>query len=285
MNISLGEPVFLRNLKIFPVRNDSPSSGNGSFASIDEVLKSHEGAFRELETPDINTIGFDNNSDRSVLMIDGEEITGAFQNRIIAASSLVESHSSRDVAVVCAEEGRWSEIGGFRSGQCSFPQLRSVLLKSRNQKKDVQQHVWNEIERKLTVTKTLSTTSSMHDIYDSLDDEISRYLEGFTGFNNQSVGFIGCAGGRILGCDIFSHPELYRSFELKLLRSYALDALEYRQATNRSSDVNGFLDSISQALHARRAQKRHMHITTQIMRGQVLMHNKQVVHLSAFPAR
>jgi hypothetical protein len=223
MNISLGEPVFLRNLKVFPVHDDVPPSDNGSLASIDEVLRSHKGTFRELDTPDINTISFENNFDKPVVMIDGEEITGAFQNRIIAASSLVESHSSKDLAVVCAEEGRWNEIGGFRSGQCSYPQLRSVLLKSRRMKKDVQQHVWSEIERKLTVTRTSSTTSSMHDIFLSLDDEVSRYLEGFTGLDDRSIGFIGCAGDRILGCDIFDHPQLYRTFEKKLLRSYALD--------------------------------------------------------------
>lgn len=285
MSMTLGEPVFLRNLKLFPIHDDIPSSGNGNFATIDDVLKSEKGAFRELDTPDINTISFENNSASPVVMIDGEEITGAFQNRIIAASSLVENHTSREVAVICAEEGRWNEIGGFRSGQCSYPQLRSVLLKSRSPKKDAQQHVWNEIERKLTVTKTRSTTSSMHDIFVSLDDEVLRYLEGFTGLDGQAVGFIGCAGDRILGCDIFCQPSLYRNFEKKLIRSYALDALEYRRTATRPPDITRFLDSISQALHAKSIRRRHMHITTKIVRGQVLVHNKRPVHLSAFPAR
>lgn len=285
MSIILGEPVFLRNLKIFPVQTDTPQSHNGSYAVIDEVLRERKGEFRELDTPDINAIGFENQYNKPVVMIDGEEITGAFQNRIIAASSVVESHSSRELDVVCAEEGRWNEIGGFRSGQCSYPQLRSVLLKSRSLKKDTQEHVWREIERKLTVTRTHSTTSSMHDIYASLDDELARYLEGFTGLENRSVGFIGCAGDRILGCDIFYHPALYRSFEKKLLRSYALDALEYRHAGNQTPDVTAFFNGISRALHRSTNRRQHSRITAKTIRGQVLTHNKRTLHLSAFPAR
>jgi hypothetical protein len=285
MNLTLGEPVFLRNLRVFPIHDDIPPSENGSYASIEDALRSHKAAFRELETPDINTIAFENNFDKPVVMIDGEEITGAFQNRIIAASSLVESRTSQELAVVCAEEGRWNELGGFRSGQCSYPGLRSILLQSRRKKKDVQQHVWNEIERKLTVTRTRSTTSSMHDIYVSLDDEVTRYLEGFTGLDDGSVGFIGCAGDRILGCDIFHHPLLYRTFETKLLRSYALDALEYRRTASRPPDVARFLDTINQALDAKAARRQHTHITTKTMRGQLLTHNKRSVHLSAFPVR
>jgi len=285
MSITLGEPVFLRNLRVFPIHEDMPPGENGSYASIDDALGSHKGTFRELETPDINTIAFENNFEKPVVMIDGEEITGALQNRIIAASSLVESRTSQKLAVVCAEEGRWNELGGFRSGQCSYPRLRSILLKSRGMKKDVQQHVWSEIERKLTVTQTRSTTSSMHDIYVSLDDEVARYLEGFIGLDEGSVGFIGCAGDRILGCDIFYHPQMYRNFEKKLLRSYVLDALEYRRAASRPPDVARFLDTINQALHAKRTRRKHMHITTKTVRGQVLTHNKRLVHLSAFPVR
>ena len=281
--MTLDDPVFLRNLKVFPVIDEQPSSGNGSYLTIDEVLKARTGAFQELDTPNINTINFHNNTDTPVVMIDGEEITGAFQNRIIAESSCVESQTSREVAVICAEEGRWDEIGGFRSGQCSYPRLRSVLLTSRSRKKDAQQHVWNEIERKLTVTKTRSTTSSMHDIYRSLDDEVQRYLEGFTGLGSDAIGFIGCAGDHILGCDIFYHPGFYRHYEQKLLRSYALDALEYRHGTVRMPDVTRFFSTIMQALHAKRTRRRHMHITDKTMRGQVLTHSTQVVHLSAFP--
>ena len=282
-SVEVTEPIFLRNLVIFPINSNAENGFNP--VTIDETLKSHAGNFREIDTPDINEIIFENNSSSPVLMLDGEEITGSLQNRIIARSNLVEAESSKSIQVICVEEGRWDEIGGFKTGYCSFPQLRSVLAKSIHKKIDLQQTVWNEIDRKLTITRTISTTSSMHDIYNNLQEEVSRYMEDFESINHNTIGFIGVAGNRILGCDIFQNSNIYKKFENKLIGSYAMDAIEYQKKRGNQPDVKNYLTDILNTIRKKRVKKRNSNteIKGNGFSGQALLYQDEIVHLSAFP--
>jgi hypothetical protein len=282
-SITLAEPVFLRNLVISPVKG---GTGNGfKPVTIDEIMDSKKGFLQESDTPDINEIQFSNDSGDPVLMLDGEEIIGAMQNRIIAHSHMIEPHSTERIPVVCVEEGRWEELGGFRTGYCSYPRLRAVLLRSRHRKTDVQKTVWKEITRKLTVTRTQSATSSMHDIYENLDDEVARYVEDFRGLNHGTIGFIGSAGDRILGCDLFHNAHTYQKFEPKLIRSYALDAIEHRQKKGNRPETEQFLNRIISALQKRtRKGQPYIHFKGAGFIGQTLLHNNTLLHISVFPA-
>lgn len=283
LNFNLAEPVFLRNLTIFPIKDGSDKNLN--FATIDEVLKSKKGSFSELKNPDVNKIIFDNGGGLPVLMIDGEEITGSLQNRIVARSIIARAHSQRQIPVICAEERRWEEIGGFKTGYCSYPKIRSILASAVNKKVDTQQTVWKEIERKLTVTRTRSRTSSMHEIYENLADEVERYLEGFSGLNHNTVGFIGVAGNQILGCDIFAAPEIYQKFEKKLLRSYALDAIEYQRCRGTCPDIEDFMAKITAVLKTGMSEKNleHLRFKKAKFLGQAVLFADRPVHISVFP--
>lgn len=282
-NAKISEPIFLRNLIIYPISSiteDGPSP-----LTIDETMRLNRGEFHELETPDINKIVFENRGDVPVLVLDGEEITGSLQNRIIAMSHFVEARSSKNIPVVCVEEERWEEIGGFETGHCSYPRIRTILAKSRYQKIDMQRVIWNEINRKLTATKTISTTSSMHDIYTNIQDEISRYVEDFQGLNHNTVGFVGVAGNRMLGCDIFANSFIYRKFENKLIRSYVLDAIEYQKKESGEPDVEIFFNNLKKVLSKRIAKRlnRNIRIMGEDFLGQALIHNTHPMHISAFP--
>jgi hypothetical protein len=282
-NMILAEPVFLRNLVITPVKGRTHS--DFSPMTIDETLRVQKGYFKEREEPDISDIQFSNESGEPVLMLDGEEIIGAMQNRIITQSHIIEPHTTEYIPVVCVEEGRWEELGGFETGYCSYPRLRAVLLRSRYRKTDVQKTVWNEITRKMTVTRTQSATSSMHDIYDTLDDEVARYVEDFKSLNHGTVGFIGSAGDRILGCDLFHSTETYQKFEQKLIRSYALDALEYRQRRGNRPNTEQFLTSIMSVLQKRTNKGQpYIRFKGTGFFGQSVLHDHTIVHTSVFPA-
>ncbi len=281
---TLGEPIFLRNLIIHPIRNGQDSK-DIEISTIEEVINFNRGKFQELDVPDVNKITFDNRGDLPVLMIDGEEITGSLQNRIIARSIIAEPDTTTRIPVICAEENRWQEIGGFKTGYCSYPRIRSILATSLHKKIDTQREVWQEIDRKLTVTRTRSKTSSMHEIYENLNEEVERYLEGFSSLNHNTVGFIGVAGNAILGCDIFGSPSLYNKFERKLLRSYVLDAIEYQQRRNKQPDVQSFINEIQLSLKEieLNPKSRHQRLKGKNFLGQMLVYKKHPLHISAFP--
>lgn len=285
MNVDwrLSEPVYLRNLMITPVRG--PDADGTAVMTIEDALAAGRTRIDEREIPDINTVIIDHQADRPLLMLDGEEITGSLQNRIVASTQLIEAGRRSEVPVLCAEEQRWEGLGGFRTGVCSYPAVRSILADRRPSLEQTQQAIWREVQRKLTVTRTTSATSSMHDIYDRLDDEIDRYLEGFESLDHDTLGFVASAGNQVLGADIFLSHGLYLTFERKILRAYALDALEHRVPSPGQDRSGPFLSAVREALTGGRARPRNhrLRLRTPQIAGQALVVQAGPMHVSAFP--
>ena len=92
----------------------------------------------------------------------------------------------------------------------------------------------------------------MHDIYNNLEDEVARYIEDFDTMNHNTIGFVGVAGGKILGCDMFLNPATYHKFERKLLRSYALDAIEHRKSVPAGIGAAKFFEDIKNTLYKKK---------------------------------
>ncbi|MEO0225943.1 MAG: DUF6569 family protein, partial [candidate division WOR-3 bacterium] len=148
----------------------------------------------------------------------------------------VETQSDLVVPTVCVEEGRWEskDANRFFSGRSvSYPTLRAILARNTirgNRATDLkksQRLIWQEIERKLSITRINSQTSSMHDLYDGLNDEISHYLEDIKGIEDI-CGVIAVVANKFLALDLFGSNELFKIFKEKLIKSYVLDALEHR---------------------------------------------------------
>lgn len=278
---TLAEPVFLRNLMITPVRGADQEAP--AVTTIEDGLVRGQVTISECDQPDVNRILVQNQGPEPLLMLDGEEITGSLQNRIIASSQLIGAEQKSEIPVLCVEEQRWEGLGGFQTGVCSYPSLRFLLSRHRQSFDRTQQAVWREIKRKLTVTRTISATSSMHDIYARLDEELDRYLEGFEPLNHDTIGLIAASGNRVLAADFFAAHRLYRIFERKIIRACALDALEYQQSG--SAHVASFLKSIQKILADIRitGKNRHLRLRSDQLAGQMLIYQSIPLHLSVFP--
>ena len=59
----------------------------------------------EASVPELKVI---NNADVPMLLLDGEELAGAKQNRVLNTSVLVKEKSELIIPVSCTEQGRWS---------------------------------------------------------------------------------------------------------------------------------------------------------------------------------
>ena len=70
-----------------------------------------------------------NDCDERVLLLDGEELIGAKQNRIVNATFLIAGQTEIIIPVSCVEQGRWSyRSSKFGSGEKVMPP--SMRLKS-----------------------------------------------------------------------------------------------------------------------------------------------------------
>lgn len=126
-------PISHDNLTVFPVVA-SVAHDSGLFLTLDEGLASGQvtvgeaGSVRPLvrgphtrplppqSYGDVNRLVLVNNSDRPLLLLAGEIVTGGKQDRVIAADRIVAPHSDFvDLGVFCVEPGRWTGQSKFGS--------------------------------------------------------------------------------------------------------------------------------------------------------------------------
>ncbi len=235
-NIKIGEPVFQRNLLLFPIYG-----GNGkgkdyeNLKTIEEACKEGFGKFEELKNPDVSRIIFRNSGNYPVFAIDGEEVLGAFQNRVINTAFFSEPNTVIEVPVSCVEEGRWGGGRSFiASGTALYPSLRAILLKTTNKNfsryktyRSEQSIVWENIRSSLNSLRVSSRTLSLHDAFKGYESQIEWYFENLD--FGEAKGLIAFAGSKFICMDLFISPFLFKKFMPKILRGYAFDALLLRE--------------------------------------------------------
>jgi hypothetical protein len=232
-NLQMGAQKIFQQLHIMPLLAREES--RLPFLEIEEALR--DGLVEITEVSDAGSVPnlqVTNKSLSDILILDGEELIGAKQNRVVNTTIVVPAASSVTTPVSCVEQGRWRYNSKSFSTSDSFlyPSLRTqkhrdvtASLRSGSGVHADQGKIWDDIMHKSARLDVTSDTMSMSDIYesrrgasDSLPVEIP-YQEGQVGF----LAFIrdGFAGG-----DVFGSPDLCRRKLHKLLRSYYLDSLD-----------------------------------------------------------
>lgn len=76
--------------------------------------------------------------------------------------------------------------------------------------------------------KVSAPTRAMADAYDSYADKLSDYLENFQLIECQ-IGAIFAINGQVLGLESFGCSDTFGRFFEKIVKSYALDALDSKK--------------------------------------------------------
>lgn len=128
------------------------------FMTLDEALDSGMLAITELdESGNVPELRVTNKSDRKVLMLDGEELVGAKQNRGLNVTVLNAAHSETVIPVSCLEQGRWSyrsrEFGSARRAMSLDLKNKKALpvranLRAAGSFSTAHGMVWDEIRAK-----------------------------------------------------------------------------------------------------------------------------------------
>ncbi|MCG3775344.1 MAG: hypothetical protein JW395_2176 [Nitrospira sp.] len=154
--ISFGSPQTFRNLAVVPLLDPSlPAAG---WLTLDDALARGVTEITEVsEAGSVPQLRLLNRGDQAVFLLDGEELVGAKQNRILNLSILVPGKTNLEIPVSCVEQGRWSwRSGGFSSAdRVIYAKLRrsnaeavSESLASANNRRGDQGSVWNSIASK-----------------------------------------------------------------------------------------------------------------------------------------
>jgi ARG and Rhodanese-Phosphatase-superfamily-associated Protein domain len=116
--ILTGEPVTHGALAVIPLL--APNLDDPDWLTLEEV----DDNARVTEVSEAGIVPFlkvANGADQPLLLLDGEELIGAKQNRILNTTVLVAAHTEVTIPVSCVEQGRWGYRGRqFRPGDASL---------------------------------------------------------------------------------------------------------------------------------------------------------------------
>ncbi len=231
--LEVRRPRELDNLLVFGLRRSSASGGQ--YLTLDEALGTGKCEVSELgEEGQVPTLAVKNQLAERVLLVAGEELIGAKQNRIINASIMIPPQADVNIPVSCAEESRWhrrSRTFGSSSSS-AHAALRSAMTRATSEgyrrtgrASSDQRSVWSEIRRKLAAMGSSSHTDALHQAYDDQQHRLDEVLRSMT-VPTDCSGAVFAIGGRIVGADIFDSPATLAKLWPKILRGYAIDALE-----------------------------------------------------------
>lgn len=256
-NISFLEPQGSENLLVFPLIKEQVDQAF-RYMLLEEALEKGFLVISEVSTEGtVNTISVENNADKPILILDGEELLGAKQNRIINITILVPPKSKINIPVSCVEQGRWRySTSKFNvSEYFAYSSLRRQKVEQVTDSLELDQDfaadqgaIWGEIRRKQSKMKTKSSTGAMNDIYKNYHKEMERIVSGIECVPKQ-VGVVVFINGRFTCIDLFNCPEILKKIWPKLLSSYAIEALEYvnEEKLTEKPDINKVLKEVSSA--------------------------------------
>ncbi len=230
--LQFGEMQKFKNMAVIPLLTSLDRSPK--YITLKEALE--RGTFQVTEVsaggsvPDLKVI---NKGDIPVLLLDGEELAGAKQNRVVNATILVKQKWEGIIPVSCTERGRWDYVSPqFKDSKVILShQIRArkagavhrSLAADREYRAD-QGEIWDDIQTMSESASVHSPTSAMKDIFEAKRDNLEDYFRAFQLVDGQK-GLLAMIDGKVIGFDVLSLESAYSILHVKLVKSYAIGAL------------------------------------------------------------
>lgn len=274
------------------------SNGIGpEYLTLKEAMENHLLTISELteggHVPELKVL---NRAAKPVLLLDGEELAGAKQNRVLNTTILIKEHSETVIPVSCTEQGRWSyrsahfeESGYIMSAKLRRVKNESVAFSLRNSKnfQSDQGAVWNEIQVQSKAANIKSPTHAMRDVQEAKEADLDDYLDKFDATRDQK-GLIVIVNGQVAGLDMVSRPDTFRVIYPKLIKSYIMDAILEKPAKGKIPTMDmakAFLDEMLQAteqIYDSVGYGRDFRYEGKKLVGSALVHENTVIHMACF---
>ncbi len=230
-SVQFGEVQRYKNIAILPL---IAPDGSFHYRTLGEALATSDVIITEVSAagavPELLVI---NRGKSPVLLIDGEELAGAKQNRVLNTSIVLRELSETRIPVSCTEQGRWSYASPSFAESGNVMAQKARALKSRSVSHSLeaaasyysdQGEVWNGIAELQAKACCHSPTSAMNDVFKTREDDLRRCAEIFRCVPGQ-VGLLAFTDDRPAGFDLVSLGSAYTVIHRKLVRSYALESL------------------------------------------------------------
>jgi hypothetical protein len=149
-----------------------------------------------------------------------------------------------------------------------------------------QGEIWRDVYDKLSALDVRSGTASMSDAYEQRGADIEEYVKALKPAERQ-VGAVFAVDGKVAGLDLFDSAAAFRKLIEKLVRSYAMDAIETPADAKPPVEevVRKFLEDMKAAALERFpavGKGEQLRLEGECLYGSALYAEDHVVHMCGF---
>jgi hypothetical protein len=231
-DLAIGNPRTVLNLTAVPLSGNPASTLE--YLLIDEALGAKKVVVEEIsESGSVPELRMTNFSGKVVLVVDGTELVGAKQNRIVNASFLIPPESVTRIPVSCVEQGRWQYKGReFRSSRHFSPHsirrnnaaFHKTSLKEQRGYASDQSQVWAAVADMSHKMAAPTMTGAMNDVLEQKQASLEEYQKGMD-LKGKETGTAFFVNGLFRGIELFDRAVTFKKMYPKLLSGVAVDAM------------------------------------------------------------
>jgi hypothetical protein len=235
--LEIGERCHFRNLTLFPLLRRT-ALAEPDYVLLEDAILHDTARITELNAGgSVPELRFENGCERPVLLLDGEELIGAKQNRVLNLTILAPAKHTLVIPVSCVEAGRWHmETPEFKlATHLMYSRARAARtahvtqsMRTSGACRSDQSALWDELALKAVRVDAQSPTRAMSAMYERHALSVEEYARAF-GWQERQAGVAFAICGQLLGLDLLDHCATARRLFPKLVRSYAMDALDAPQ--------------------------------------------------------
>jgi len=256
---AIQDPISHKNLMLFPLVTESVIEFE--YLTLDEALLNDQIEIGEVSPEgSVLEFGVRNKGYEPILLVHGEELRGAKQNRTLNTDIFVGARLKIVIPVSCTQQGRWSygEEEGAKVQSAEYvspPQMRSSMSCSVSNSLGGgkgfgtnQGEIWRTVKGCYNAPLGVdSPTQAIDDAFRSRKEDLQKYLDALrpNGWNGMAI----VINGEFIGADLFDSAGTLKKLWNKLLRSYALEALVKKgeSCAFAKKDIEEILESAKEA--------------------------------------
>jgi hypothetical protein len=227
-----------KQLTLWPLLHADPEAGTSGrvpYISLADALGVGQASVEEVGSGSVPHVAVRNRGEIPVLVLFGEEIVGAKQNRIANASFLVPPQQRVVLDVSCVEQGRWSpgtdelfaasdHVVSARMRAGIAEDVASARARGKRFRAD-QGAVWRDVGERLS-RSGVSSGSHAYAAYARSRRSEHESLAGSFPWVPRQVGFVASIHDAIVGAEVVGDPRIYARVHDRLLRAYTIDAVD-----------------------------------------------------------
>lgn len=293
--LGLASPITVHGLGIIPLIGDESPTMPRLDLLEEALLKGTVKITETSESGEVPFLKLENTGEQPLLILEGEELVGGKQNRIVNTSIVILGSMAIKIPVSCMEAGRWtSRREDFASGEAVFPaksrarQKESVsynLLREGSFRSD-QGAVWDEVSLSLHQMSAASPTADFRAARLKAAHRVEAFVEAFHPAVGQ-VGAIFVSKDGILGLELLGTAELFGRCAKKIIRSFAFEVLADDDLTSMPSGAaTAWWAKVREGTLARRSSPgagEDLRSEAGDLIGSGLLWDGELVHFSCFP--